>query len=145
MANTFCVHSTHGELYCNPETGEVLCIEPDEPGDTFSIAYLENIIKVDLAEYREWAKNSTAPEWEHDTETDILLLGYWTKDGVHELPCEDFRLSCLAEAAHYAHEQEQQASCTNPEMHVKFAERGIEDQCPHCRITPDRVGEVDNG
>jgi hypothetical protein len=30
-------------------------------------------------------------------------------------------------------------TCTNPEMHAKFAERGIEDQCGHCKIDPSRL------
>jgi len=30
--------------------------------------------------------------------------------------------------------------CTNPAMHEKYSERGIEDQCPHCPRSPSDYG-----
>jgi hypothetical protein len=35
--------------------------------------------------------------------------------------------------------EEEEPTCTNPEMHAKYAERGIEDQCGYCKIDPSRL------
>ncbi len=41
----------------------------------------------------------------------------------------------------YCRKSEEMQTCTNPDMHAKYAERGIEDQCPHCLIkySPERL------
>ena len=89
MLNTTTIHSSHGEIKINNQTGKVLSIDVNCTKDCDTC--INGIKKFDLKEYCEYYSTLTVPD-----NADILDFGYWKKvEGkkalVYEEPAHDWR------------------------------------------------------
>ena len=82
---TFTIESSQGILTARADDGTVLTCQPFRGADAPEC--IECIARFDVDEFRRRYPTANL----EDATVDVLDLGYWTKDGRHELPCEDFR------------------------------------------------------
>jgi len=76
---TYNVNGSHGTLVVDGATGNVL----QYLRNTATDVQYDNIAKFDIPEYVEYNGGMD--------DTDILLIGYWTKDGKYEPPVYEER------------------------------------------------------
>jgi hypothetical protein len=87
----FEVSGSHGTIYCDPVTGDVVRYEPDSMDDPEGYG---DIVRVNLPEYTQWLdrleKKFPGAGAAQDG-CDILFIGFWTQDGGYSEPEEDAR------------------------------------------------------
>ncbi len=79
MSKTFTISGSYGTFTIN-DAGQVLSLIDRPEEDDSNYAEIE---RFDVAEYIEY--NGCLDD------TDILLIGYWTRDGVYEPPVHEHR------------------------------------------------------
>lgn len=88
-AGLMVVYGNHGQIVVDKTSGLVLersgCHEGPDGGPCGECTGYSEIVRVDVAEALAW-EHENFPASQHGDMWDILLVGYWTKDGLYVPP-----------------------------------------------------------